>query len=132
MTLHILETNNVNNTEATEPTLDGRKRVGFRNSINPTSSRADPCWLPGGAQHGKGGWSLGSRPPGVTFPGRFLPHLTGAIKAKEGCTPSHPRENFAFTASLGGPGFDLTEGISKFLSLDTWGPLRSPALPGVA
>lgn len=55
MTFHILETNNMNNTEATEATLDGRKRVGFRNNINPTSSKADPGWLLGDAQHGKGG-----------------------------------------------------------------------------
>lgn len=40
---------------------------------------------------------------------------------------SHPRENFAFTANLGGPGFDFTEGISKFLPLETWG-LPSPKL----
>lgn len=42
-------------------------------------------------------------------------------RLREAAPLPHPRENFAVTANLGGPGFDFTEGISKFLSLETWG-----------
>lgn len=41
----------MNNTEAT---LDGRKRVGFRNNINPTSSEADPAGCPEMLSVGRG------------------------------------------------------------------------------
>ena len=68
-TFHILETNNMNNTEAT---LDGRKRVGFRNNIKPTSSKVDPgCQDTLGT--GKVAGSLGSVPQDSPSPGDFSP-----------------------------------------------------------
>lgn len=108
----------MNNTEAT---LDGRKRVGFRNNINPTSSKADPA----GCREMR---SMGSGPDLLAPVRQESPSLGDfslislvPSRLREAAPLPHPRENFAITANLGGPGFDFTEGISKFLSLETWG-----------
>lgn len=116
MTFHILETNNMNNTEST---LDGRKRVDFLNKTKSASSEiGSGCQeiLPVGRMAG----SLGSVSQDSPFPGGFSCISLVPPWVRKVATLPHPCENFASTASLGGAGFDFTEGVSKFLYPETW------------
>lgn len=73
MTFHILETNNVNNTEST---LDRRKRVDFLNKIKIRFLRGW-LWLPGDSPHGKDGGISWLCLPIFALPWKFLPNLKG-------------------------------------------------------
>lgn len=114
MTFHILETNNMSNTEAT---LDGRKCVGFLNKIKLASSKVSPSCRD--TLHRRVVASLGSVSQLSPSPGDFSLISLVPPQVGKAARLSHLQENFVFNINLGGPGFEFVEGVSKHLDPET-------------
>lgn len=113
MTFHILETNNMKH----RGPLDRRKCVGFLNKTKSASSSVGR--LQGGLRMSRVAGSLGSVTRDSPSPGD-LP-LTSPVPpwVRTAAPRPYPRENFVFTANVGGPGFDFMEGVSECLYPET-------------